>query len=125
MQSENTESAYLLEDLDLWKLLRQKNTKLIYYWRKLLENGYIVFINAEFERNNKTYLLTYKEVYVKKDDKELRIVKIQILEFNNKITRNDTANTTIYIPFKELMRIRNSTGTYDFTYVYQGDFHEN
>ncbi len=36
-----------------------------------------------------------------------------------KITRNDTANTTIYTPFKELMRIRNSTGSYDFTYVYQ------
>ena len=36
-----------------------------------------------------------------------------------KITRNDTDNTTIYTPFKELMRIRNSTGSYDFTYVYQ------
>ncbi len=36
-----------------------------------------------------------------------------------KITRNDTANTTIYTPFKELMRIKNSTGSYDFTYVYQ------
>jgi len=36
-----------------------------------------------------------------------------------KIARNDTANTTIYTPFKELMRIKNSTGIYDFTYVYQ------
>ncbi len=36
-----------------------------------------------------------------------------------KISRNDTANTTIYTPFKELMRIKNSTGSYDFTYVYQ------
>ncbi len=36
-----------------------------------------------------------------------------------KITRNDTDNTTIYTPFKELMRIRNSSGSFDFTYVYQ------
>ena len=36
-----------------------------------------------------------------------------------KISRNDTTNTTVYIPFKELMRIKNSTGTFDFTYVYQ------
>ena len=37
-----------------------------------------------------------------------------------KIMRNDSANTTIYTPFKELMRIVNSSGTYDFTYVYDG-----
>lgn len=36
-----------------------------------------------------------------------------------KIDRNDTANTTIYTPFKELMRIVNSTGAYDYTYIYQ------
>lgn len=42
-----------------------------------------------------------------------------------KIARNDTANTTIYTPFKELMRIRNTTGVYDFTYVYQRGFYEN
>lgn len=37
-----------------------------------------------------------------------------------KIMRNDSANTTIYTPFKELMRIVNSSGTYDFTYIYDG-----
>ncbi len=36
-----------------------------------------------------------------------------------KIMRNDSAQTRIYTPFKELMRIVNSSGTYDFTYVYQ------
>ncbi len=36
-----------------------------------------------------------------------------------KIERNDFASTKIYTPFKELMRIVNSSGTYDFTYVYQ------
>ena len=35
-----------------------------------------------------------------------------------KIKRNDSANTTVYTPFKELMRVVNSTGSYDFTYVY-------
>ncbi len=38
-----------------------------------------------------------------------------------KIMRNDSANTTVYTPFKELMRIVNSSGTYDFTYVYDGN----
>lgn len=38
-----------------------------------------------------------------------------------KIKRNDSANTTIYTPWKELMRIVNSTGTYDYTYIYQND----
>lgn len=32
---------------------------------------------------------------------------------------NDTVNTIIYTPFKEFMQIRNSTGTYDFKYIYQ------
>ncbi len=36
-----------------------------------------------------------------------------------KIERNDSANTKIYTPFKELMRIVNSSGAYDFTYIYQ------
>ncbi len=36
-----------------------------------------------------------------------------------KIARNDSANTTIYTPFRDFMRIVNSSGTYDFTYVYQ------
>ncbi|MBI2575831.1 RHS repeat-associated core domain-containing protein [Candidatus Woesearchaeota archaeon] len=38
-----------------------------------------------------------------------------------KIKRFDVANTTIYTPFKELLRIVNSSGTYDYLYVYQGD----
>ena len=38
-----------------------------------------------------------------------------------KIKRNDSANTTVYTPFKELMRVVNSTGSYDFTYVYEGN----
>src|SRR3989338_3743746 len=39
------------------------------------------------------------------------------------IKRYDSANTVIvmYTPFKELMRIINSSCTYDYTYVYQGD----
>jgi len=36
-----------------------------------------------------------------------------------KIMRNDSAKTVIYTPFKEFMRIKNSTGTYDYTYIYQ------
>ncbi len=36
-----------------------------------------------------------------------------------KIERNDSAQTKIYTPFKELMRIINSSGSYDFTYIYQ------
>lgn len=32
---------------------------------------------------------------------------------------NDTARTKIYTPFPELMRIVNSTGAYDYTYVYE------
>ena len=38
-----------------------------------------------------------------------------------KIKRNDSANTIVYTPFKELMRVVNSTGSYDFTYVYDGN----
>ena len=38
-----------------------------------------------------------------------------------KIMRNDSAGTIIYIPFKELMQIRNSSGIYNYTYVYQDD----
>ena len=38
-----------------------------------------------------------------------------------KIKRNDSANTTVYTPFRELMRVVNSTGSYDFTYVYDGN----
>ena len=38
-----------------------------------------------------------------------------------KIWKNDSANTTVYTPFKELMRITNLTGSYDFTYIYDGD----
>jgi len=38
-----------------------------------------------------------------------------------KIERNDLANTKIYTPFKEFMRIVNSSGVYDFTYIYQDE----
>jgi RHS repeat-associated protein len=38
-----------------------------------------------------------------------------------KIEKNDSANTKIYTPFKEFMRIVNKSGTYDFTYIYQND----
>ncbi|MDP3698184.1 MAG: FG-GAP-like repeat-containing protein [Nanoarchaeota archaeon] len=38
-----------------------------------------------------------------------------------KIWKNDSANTTIYTPFRELMRIVNLTGSYEFTYIYDGD----
>jgi len=38
-----------------------------------------------------------------------------------KIERNDSAKTKIYTPFREFMRIVNTTSTYDYTYVYQGD----
>ncbi len=36
-----------------------------------------------------------------------------------KMVRNDTANTKVYTPFKELLRVTNNTGTYDFVYAYQ------
>ena len=35
-----------------------------------------------------------------------------------KIKRNDTVNTTVYTPYKEMERIVNTSGTYDFYYVY-------
>ena len=35
-----------------------------------------------------------------------------------KIKRNDSANTTVYTPYKEMQRIVNATGTYDFYYIY-------
>ena len=38
-----------------------------------------------------------------------------------RIHKNNTANTTIYTPFPEFMQIKNLTGTYDFTYIYDGD----
>src|SRR3989344_9062305 len=38
-----------------------------------------------------------------------------------KIIRNDSANTTIYTPFKEFMRITNLSGSFDYTYIYDGD----
>jgi len=38
-----------------------------------------------------------------------------------KIKRFDSANTTVYTPFKELMRVVNSSGTFDFVYVYDGN----
>jgi len=37
-----------------------------------------------------------------------------------KIKRFDAANTTIYTPYREWTQIRNSSGTYDFTYIYDG-----
>lgn len=36
-----------------------------------------------------------------------------------KIMRNDSAHTVIYTPFKEFMQIRNSSGVYNYTYIYQ------
>jgi RHS repeat-associated protein len=36
------------------------------------------------------------------------------------VWRNDSAQTVVYTPFRELMRIINSTGTYDFSYIYDG-----
>ncbi|MBS3138793.1 VCBS repeat-containing protein [Candidatus Woesearchaeota archaeon] len=35
-----------------------------------------------------------------------------------KIKRNDSSNTTVYTPYREIQRIVNVTGTYDFYYVY-------
>ncbi len=35
-----------------------------------------------------------------------------------KIMRNDSVKTIVYTPFKELTRIVNTSGTYDFVYVY-------
>jgi RHS repeat-associated protein len=37
-----------------------------------------------------------------------------------KISRNDSAKTVIYTPFREFMQIRNSSGIYNFTYIYDG-----
>jgi RHS repeat-associated protein len=38
-----------------------------------------------------------------------------------KVQRFDSVNTTIYTPFKELLRIVNSSGSYDYHYIYQDD----
>ena len=37
-----------------------------------------------------------------------------------KIKRYDAANTTVYTPYREWTRIANISGTYDFTYIYDG-----
>ncbi len=37
-----------------------------------------------------------------------------------KINRYDSANTTVYTPYREWTQIRNSSGVYDFTYIYDG-----
>jgi len=37
-----------------------------------------------------------------------------------KIRLNDAASTTIYTPFRDLLRIVNSTGSYDYRYIYDG-----
>jgi len=37
-----------------------------------------------------------------------------------KIRRYDSANTTVYTPYKEWTRIVNISGSYDFTYIYDG-----
>jgi len=38
-----------------------------------------------------------------------------------KIKKYDSANTTIYTPFKEFMMIKNNSGTFNYTYIYQDD----
>jgi RHS repeat-associated protein len=37
-----------------------------------------------------------------------------------RVWRNDSAQTTIYTPFRELMQIRNTSGVFDYTYIYDG-----
>jgi RHS repeat-associated protein len=37
-----------------------------------------------------------------------------------KVWRNDSAKTVIYTPFREFMQIRNSSGIFNFTYIYDG-----
>jgi RHS repeat-associated protein len=37
-----------------------------------------------------------------------------------KIWKNDSAGTVIYTPFRELMQVRNSSGIYNFSYIYDG-----
>jgi RHS repeat-associated protein len=38
-----------------------------------------------------------------------------------KIWKNDSAGTIVYTPFRELMQIRNSSGIFNHTYVYDGN----
>src|SRR3989344_414501 len=38
-----------------------------------------------------------------------------------KVKRYDAANTVVYTPFKEMMRVVNSSGSFDYFYVYDGD----
>ncbi|MBI2143987.1 hypothetical protein HYU17_02445 [Candidatus Woesearchaeota archaeon] len=37
-----------------------------------------------------------------------------------KISRNDTAETVVYTPFRELMQIHNSSGIFNYSYIYDG-----
>jgi RHS repeat-associated protein len=37
-----------------------------------------------------------------------------------RVWRNDSAQTTIYTPFRELMQIRNISGVFDYAYIYDG-----
>lgn len=103
---ENIELTYVVGELNLYKILKQQNAGQLVYWKKLLDNGYIILLNAEFDRNNKNYLLTYKEAYVKKDDKELRIIQLILSDGNQQIVKN-----LFYDGLGRVIYVRNSDGT--------------
>ena len=35
--------SFAVENINLWGLLKQRNAKLISYWKKLVDNSFIVF----------------------------------------------------------------------------------
>ncbi len=89
---------------------------------KLVNNPDIQFIlsSVHFTKKYKPSYWIQKEndriifaVKFKTKDAEISYVRLV------KIERNDSAQTKIYTPFKELMRIVNSSGSYDFTHIYQ------
>ncbi len=56
-QQENklVSSETTLKDITLWEILKQRNSKLISYWKILFDNGYIVFLNFELHDVNIIY----------------------------------------------------------------------
>ena len=75
-----TDSKTTLENLNLWKLLKQRNAKLIFYWKKLVENGYVVFLTL-------ISLLLIPQLVVTGTGSTYDTIKAKIAEGNSKSSK--------------------------------------
>ncbi len=75
-----------LKEINFCKLLKRKNTKLISYWKKLLDNGYIVFFDCQLGNTE----LQYRAF-------KLTIGNVELFQeqFTITITNPDGSNKTI------------------------------